>query len=73
MNNFEYEWWDIDIKDQTGVMTWEFRAKNKENAIKQIKAEVTKINSGKVPFAPKILEIYWDTMVLDHKGFQRLW
>lgn len=73
MTTFNYEWWHIRIKDQTGTMTWEVKAKNKESAIRQIKAQVQRINSGKEMFAAKILEVYWDTMVLDRTGYQRLY
>lgn len=64
MPNFNYEWWSIKIKCRTGVYTWEFKGKNKENVAKQIrKCEKTD---------DSILEIYWDTLTLDRIGYQRL-
>lgn len=58
MKNFEYEWWNVKAKEPTGTYTLEVKAKNKENAIKQFK----KMTTG---------EIFWDTLVLDRKGYQR--
>jgi len=72
MVNFHYEWWAVSIKATTGVDTWEFKGKTKENIIRQIKKEVKAINSGKRGFVPQIVEVYWDTLTLDRIGFQRL-
>ena len=72
MVNFHYEWWTVSIKATTGIDTWEFKGKNKENIIRQIKKEVEAINSGKRGFVPQIIEVYWDTLKFDRIGFQRL-
>lgn len=72
MVKFNYEWWTVSIKSTTGVDTWEFKGKNRENIIRQIKKEVKAINSGKRGFVPQIVEVYWDTLTLDRIGFQRL-
>lgn len=72
MANFHYEWWTVSIKSTTGVETWEFKGKNKENVIRQIKKEVEAVNGGKRGFVPQIVEVYWNTLKLDRIGFQRL-
>lgn len=64
MASFNYEWWTISIKCWTGTYTYEFKAKNKENVIRQIKREAKD--------DPSIVEIYWDTLKLDRVGYQRL-
>lgn len=55
---WEFEWWNVQSKEPTGMMTLEVKAKNKDNAIKQLK----KMAEG---------TIHWDTLVLDRKGYQR--
>ena len=60
MKQFEYEWWDVKAKEPTGIYTLEVKAKNKENAIKQFKRDF-----------PEVIEIYWETLTLDRKGYQR--
>lgn len=64
MPKFNYEWWTVTIKCRTGVLTWEFKGKNKESVIRQIK-KIAKSDDS-------ILEIYWDTLLLDRIGYQRL-
>lgn len=72
MVNFNYEWWTVSIKSTTGVDTWEFKGKNRENIIRQITKEVKAVNSVKRGFVPQIVEVYWNTLKLDRIGFQRL-
>lgn len=72
MTSFHYEWWTVKILYTCGTLTCEFKAKNKDNAIRQIKKEVKDTNSGKKGFCPHIIEVYWDTLKLDRIGYQRL-
>lgn len=37
MANFNYEWWTVSVKCLTGTYSYEFKAKNKQNVIRQIK------------------------------------
>lgn len=74
MSKFQYEWWTVEVKEATGKITWEIKAKNKENAIKQIKKwakehdeEIQRVRSE------FYTEIFWETLTLDRKGYQRLW
>lgn len=77
MNKFQYEWYTIKIKDQSGTLNYEFKGKSKESVIKQIKKMVEYTNSeenAKLDIwhrQPKILEVYWETLTLDRKGYQR--
>ena len=71
---FQFEWWNINVREATGLITWEVKAKNKENAINQIK----KMAQEHEEFIRKVrpdfkIEIFWDTLTLDRKGFQRLY
>lgn len=68
---FHYEWWTVKVKESIGTTTWELKAKNKENIIRQIKKEVERMNNSKIP-CPKVIEVYWDTLQLDRVGYQRL-
>lgn len=77
MESFQYEWWTVEIKYQSGTYVIEFKGKSKENVIKQIEKEVKESNSQKnleKDFwhrKQRILEVYWDTLQLDRKGYQR--
>ena len=64
MANFNYEWWTVSVKCLTGTYPYEFKAKNKQNVIRQIK------KLEKEDFS--IVEIFWDTLKLDRVGYQRL-
>ena len=71
---FQFEWWHIKVREATGLITYEVKAKNKDNAIKQIK----KMAQEHEEFIRKVrpdfkIEIFWDTLTLDRKGFQRLY
>ena len=63
-SGFNYEWWTVRVKERTGILTWEFKGKNKDHIIKQIQKEMKKGD---------ILEVYWDTLTLDRIGYQRLY
>lgn len=65
MGSFQYEWWDIDIRYVHGMCTTEFKGKNKENIIRQIKKEMENDDT--------IVEVFWETLHLDRKGYQRLY
>ena len=71
--NFEYEWWTVEVQEATGKITWEVKAKNRSNAEKQIvkwaKEHEDEVNRVRPNFKTTI---YWDTMVLDRKGYKRL-
>lgn len=76
---FQYGWYTIDIVETSGRITYEFKAKSKDNAIKQIKAMVEKrgkLDNKSLPWwerEPGILEVCWDTLTLDREGYQRLY
>ena len=79
MANFQYEWWTVDIRYHTGIYHCEFKGKNKDNIIKQIEKEIKYTNSNENLSKPwflqenRIIEVYWDTLKLDRKGYQRLY
>ena len=60
MGKFQYEWWNVEIRFTSGRCICEVKAKNRENAIKQFKRDFEDVQ-----------EIYWDTLKLDRKGYQR--
>lgn len=69
MGSFQYEWWNIDIKFSNGTCTMEFKGKDQEHVKKQILKYVDKNN--KDPYTASVEEIFWDSMVLDRKGYAR--
>ena len=77
MGKFQYEWWTVSIKDQTGTNVWEFKAKSKDHAVRQIKwmdkftNSLENLNQDCWHRRPRIIEVYWDTLTLDRKGYQR--
>ena len=73
MGSFQYEWWTVEVKEATGKIGWEVKAKSKEGAIKQIKKWAKEHDDEVKPHRPDFsTEIYWDTLTLDRKGYQRL-
>mgnify|MGYP003320406472 CR=1 FL=1 len=60
MSKFQYEWWNVNAKMPTGTLTLEVKAKNRENAMKQFQKDF-----------PDVIEFFWDTLVLDRKGYAR--
>ena len=78
MASFNYEWWTVSIKDQSGTNTWEFKGKSKEHIVRRIEKEIADTNSEKNLAKdcwhrkPAIIEVYWDTLKLDRIGYQRL-
>jgi hypothetical protein len=72
MGQFQFEWWNIDIREATGRITLEIKAKNKDGAIKQIKRYAKKHDEEVQVVRPDFhTEIYWDTLTLNRKGYQR--
>ena len=77
MGNFQYEWWTVTIRDESGVVTYLFKGRSKESVIKQINKEVAESKSEQNKNRdcwhrkPEIIEVKWDTMSLVKKGYQR--
>ena len=77
MSQYHYEWWDVVITDESGTMTWEFKAKDKEHVIARIKEAIRDTNSDVNQARdfwhrrPRILNVQWDTLTLDRVGYQR--
>lgn len=77
MKGFEYEWYTIDLQLAVGKITYEVKAKSKENAIRQINNLVAKSNSESnlaknwIDQIQPITKVYWETLTLDRKGYQR--
>lgn len=76
--DFHYEWWTVEIAvENMDFQTWEFKGKSKEHIIKQIKKEIEDTNSEKNLEKPlwqrkqRIREVKWETLTLDHTGYQR--
>lgn len=75
--SFQYEWWTVSVRLHTGTIVYIYKGKSKAHVIKQIKREVKTSNSpenlakgwrGKQP----ILEVIWDTLTFDHRGYNTL-
>ena len=70
--SFEYEWWHVEAQEATGKYTWEVKAKSKDGAIKQFKKMAQKHNEFVQKVRPDFeTVIFWNTLTLDHKGYQR--
>lgn len=77
MGSFQYEWWLVDVIINGTRMALEVKARNKENAIKQIEkmANPEKAKDFFEEITAKQLtegKIFWETLRLDRKGYQRL-
>lgn len=79
MKNFEYEWWTVEVQESSGLITWEIKAKSKENAIKQINQRVSYQNKcaadESLPWWERgsmVYQVIWDTLKQDRVGYQRL-
>ena len=74
---FQYEFWTVEIRYDVGRFLTEFKAKDKEHAIRQIEKEIKFTNSEKNLSASwqrrrnRIIEVYWDTLKLDRVGYYR--
>lgn len=73
MSKFEYEWWTVEAIEAIGKIRWKVKAKNKDNAIKQFKKMAETQDKEVQIHRPDFkTEILWNTLLLDHKGYQRL-
>lgn len=63
MANFQYEWWVVDIRYRAGICSVEFKGKDRDSVIRQIKKEEASDDL--------IVEVLWDTLQMDRKGYQR--
>lgn len=79
MTDFNYEWWTVEIAvENMGFDTWEFKGKSKDHIIKQIEKAIKDTNSEKnlqkgwlEGRKQRIREVRWETLKLDHIGYQR--
>lgn len=77
--SFQYQWWTVDVQYPHGRLATEFKGKSKDHVIKQIKKWVSDCNSEKSQSKPfwvrpsQVIEVFWDTLVLDRTGYQRLY
>ncbi len=77
MAEYNYEWWTVQITDTAGTVTWEFKGKNKNNVIRQIKKLVKETNSKENAQKPALFRkapitaVHWETLKLDRVGYQR--
>ena len=77
MAKFNYEHWTVEITDEAGTTTWEFKGKDKDHVIKQIMKEVADSNSEQNlnrtmwQRKPMIKSVNWDSMLLDRTGYNR--
>lgn len=74
---FQYEFWTVEILYDVGRMLVQYKAKDKEHAIRQIKKEIKDTNSEKNLSAPwykrrnRVVDVAWETLTLDHVGYIR--
>ena len=72
MGNFQYEWWTVEAREATGLITWEVKAKNRGNAEKQFRQMAKEhdafIQSRRPDFRTVV---FWETMKVDRIGYQR--
>lgn len=81
LSTFQFEWWTVEVREATGKITWEVKSKSKDGAIKQIKKwadehtrDVQTGHIGGFTVAPRPdfeTEVFWETLTLDRKGYQR--
>lgn len=72
MGGFQYEWWTVEAKEATGTVTWEVKARSKENAVSQINRLAERHNKEVRAVRPDFsTEVLWHTLTLDRKGYQR--
>ena len=80
MAQYNFEWWTVEIVYTTGKALTEFKGKSREHIIRQINAWVMKQNKKHNDTSltwwergEGIKEVLWDTLTLDHVGYQRLY
>lgn len=77
MAKFNYSIFTVDVLLSTGRIGYEIKAKDENNAIKQIKKLVADSNSPEnlkkswLDRLPQIKEVFWDTLTLDRTGYIR--
>lgn len=79
MTDFRYEWWTVEIAvEDMDFDIWEFKGKSKDHIIKQIEKAIKDTNSEKnlnknwlEGRRQRIREVRWETLKLDHIGYQR--
>lgn len=72
MVTYQYEWYTVDVQEATGRITWEIKARSRENAIKAINRQVKKYNRTIQNCRPDYTAtVYWETMKLDRVGHNR--
>lgn len=72
MAKFQYEWWDVEAQEATGKVTWEVKAKSRDGAIKQIEKMAQEHDEEVQRVRPTFKTVvFWDTLTLDHTGYQR--
>ena len=79
MNKHHYTWYTIKVIEQTGSLTWEVKALDRDHAIRQIKDRVREQNlraeDTTLPLAfrgGRVLKVIWSTLQEDRIGYQRL-
>ena len=77
MKSFHYEWYTVDIRTESGILTYEFKGRSRDSVIRQINKRAEYTNSDKnlsqswLYREARMLEIFWDTLTLDRTGYQR--
>lgn len=72
MGQFQYQWWTVEVREATGRIGWEIKAKSKDGAVKQIRKMADQHDAFIQKVRPDFkTEIFWDTLALDRTGYQR--
>lgn len=72
MGSFQFEWWTVKVHEATGHVKWEIKAKNRDNAIKQIKKMAKDHDEFVQTVRPDFSTVvFGDTLKLDRVGYQR--
>ena len=74
-----YTWYNVDVIEQTGTVTWEIKAIGADHARRRIKDRVREQNlraeDTSLPIAfrgGRVIEVLWNTFRVDRIGYQRL-
>lgn len=80
MGNFQYEWWTVEIGyEEMNPIVVEIKGKSRQHVINQINKMVEYSRSEKNAKTdmwhrqPVVREVFWNTLALDRKGYQRLY
>ena len=78
MVKFNYEYYTVDVIYTVGKMTTEFKGRDRDHVIKQIKSWMVRKNKQhtdtSIPWWKRgegVKEIIWETLKLDRTGHQR--